>query len=172
MRWLMLALLAGEPAVAMGQEPPLPMVNRPTVFAQPVIQAAPGTTMVNRPGQARTRRSRDGHFYVTARLNSTTASMMVDTGASGIFLSHDDATRAGLNPESLDFSVRTSTANGQGLAARARLSTLTVGGITRHDVPVLVSQPGAASFSLLGQTFLSQLSTFQVTGGEMVMVAD
>ena len=158
--------------MAAAQEPSLPMVNRPSAFAQPVMQAAPVAVMVNRPGQARTKRSRDGHFYVTASLNNTAASMMVDTGASGIFLSHDDAARAGLNPESLSFSVRTSTANGQGLAARTRLSTLTVGGITRHDVPVLVSQPGAASISLLGQTFLSQLSTFQVTGGEMVMVAD
>ena len=159
-------LLLGAGA-AMAQDA-LPNVNYPTGVARGSSSAAPSVSMP-KPGQARSTRSRDGHFYVDAAINGGSVPMMVDTGASGIFLTHQDAVRAGLNPESLNYSVRTSTANGQGLAARARLASLKIGGIVRQDVPVMVAQTGASNISLLGQTFLSQLTVFQVSGDTMVM---
>src|SRR4051812_25092338 len=38
----------------------------------------------------------DGHFYAEPEINGTAIRMLVDTGATGIALSRDDARRAGI----------------------------------------------------------------------------
>src|SRR4029453_12758841 len=42
------------------------------------------------------KREWDGHFYPDTQINGTTIRMLVDTGATGIALSRDDARRAGI----------------------------------------------------------------------------
>lgn len=152
---------------------PSPNYPNPNYSNSGVSSAAPASSPApRRAGQAQVMRSSDGHFYVNAMLNSTPVHMLVDTGASTIVLRSDDAIKAGLNPESLIYSIPTSTANGNTYSARTRVQTLIVGGITQHDVPVMVSRPGALSTSLLGQSFLSQLSGFRISGNELVLQAD
>src|ERR1700752_678171 len=56
----------------------------------PVEAAEPGS------GTISLQRSFDGHFYADAQVNGTTVHFLIDTGASGIALSSDDARRAGL----------------------------------------------------------------------------
>ena len=41
-------------------------------------------------------RSGDGHFYADVEINGTPVHMLVDTGASGVALSRDDARSAGI----------------------------------------------------------------------------
>ena len=53
-----------------------------------------------------------GHYFVNANINKTNIEVMVDTGASVVALSYQDAERAGLRPNTLDFNVPVSTANG------------------------------------------------------------
>lgn len=147
----------------------LPVINRPTAPSAPAASPAPPPIM---HGRAQAARSSDGHFYFNATLNNTPVHMLVDTGASVIVLRSDDAVKAGLNPESLTYSIPSSTANGVTFGARAKVATMIIGGITQHDVPVMVSKPGALNVSLLGQSFLSQLTGFKINGNDLVLQAE
>lgn len=61
------------------------------------------------------------------------------------------------------------TANGNTRAAAVRVSELSVGGIVRRDVTVLVAAPGTLPQSLLGMNFIGSLSGFDVRGDRMTL---
>lgn len=63
-------------------------------------------------GEVSVPRAADGHYYLTLAIDGTPVPFMVDTGASGMVLSLDDARRLGLEPESLSFLGEAQTANG------------------------------------------------------------
>ncbi len=109
----------------------------------------------------------NGHFSTTASIDGKPVSMMVDTGASTVALSYEDAQRIGLQPETLDYSLTVSTANGLARAAPVRLSTLSIGPITRQDVRATVAQQGRIGQSLLGMNFLSSLTSFEMTQDQL-----
>jgi len=64
------------------------------------------------PNETIYRRAGDGHFYVDADVNGTRIRFLVDTGATFVALSPDDARSAGLTVFESDYTARTSTANG------------------------------------------------------------
>ncbi len=158
--------LAGA-AVAQTEPPRLPTVSYPTssIGSALSIPSAPNT----KRGQAQSTRNRDGHFYVRASINNAAVPMLVDTGSSGIMLRYEDAVSAGLNPDTMSFANPSGTANGTAYLARAILRTITVGGITRSNMPVLVAKSGATTVSLLGQTFFAQLGTFRISGDTLLL---
>ena len=82
---------------------------------------------------------------------------MVDTGASHIALRESDAARLGIHPTPRDHSIRISTANGEGRAARVELRMVEVGNIIVRDLPALVVPDGALNVNLLGMSFLSRV---------------
>lgn len=104
-----------------------------------------------------------GHFTTTARINGQPIPVLVDTGASLVALTFDDARAVGLDPGGLSFSQRIATANGVARAANVRLDELAIGDIRRQDVRATVSEPGALGFSLLGMNFLDTLQSFEMT---------
>jgi len=113
-------------------------------------------------------RSRDGHFWMKARLNGVDVRFMVDTGASNVVLSPDDARRVGINTGILDYSGRATTANGLVSYARATISTLGLGDQTFYDVPVTIN--GAEmDGSLLGMTVLKEFSSIEFRGDMMIL---
>lgn len=114
---------------------------------------------------ARLEMSGNGHFVSKARINGTSIRVMVDTGASTVALSHEDARRAGFRPDDLDFEVPVSTANGIVKAARVKIDRVEVGGILVERVEGMVLPKGALSGSLLGMSFLSRLESFEVRDG-------
>ena len=95
--------------------------------------------------------------------------MMVDTGATGVVLSREDARRVGINPQSSDFTARTSTANGIVSVAPTVLKEVVVGEIFVRDVPAIVHPDTRFQGSLLGMSFLSRLSQFEVSGGRLIL---
>lgn len=133
----------------------------------------PGSPLSVTDGDGRTsvmlERSANGHFVVNAEVNDQPIDFLVDTGASRTVLTHFDAEKAGIDPDSLQFTIPVSTANGQTLAARATADTIAVGEIKRNQLPVFVSQPGQLSQSLLGMNFLNTLSGFDVRGDRLVL---
>src|SRR5690349_22838527 len=64
------------------------------------------------PNESVYRRARDGHFYVDADVNGARIRFLIDTGATFIALSPEDARTAGLRIFESDYTARTSTANG------------------------------------------------------------
>ena len=81
----------------------------------------------------------NGHFETPVTVNGTTVQMLVDTGASALRLSYEDAETLGLNPAGLAFTQTISTANGEARAAPVTLSEVAIGPIVRNDVKAMVT---------------------------------
>ena len=104
-----------------------------------------------------------GHVYVEVFVNDVPIQMMVDTGATSISLSRDDAKKAGINPDNLSFTRPISTANGTSYAAPTTLRTLRVDHFELNDVPAHVNNN--MDGSLLGQEFLRRLPSYEMKNG-------
>lgn len=111
-----------------------------------------------------------GHFEVNADVNESSIRFLVDTGASSIALSANDAEAIGVDMSALAFTVPISTANGQAMAAPARIDEIKIGTIIRRNMRALVAKEGALDQSLLGMDFLNSLSSFTVKQDEMQLV--
>lgn len=133
-------------------------------------ELTPAGTAVEVPGETggqsavRLRRGTEGHFIADAVVNGETITMIVDTGATTIVLTQQDAERAGIATGTLSFSVPVQTANGPAFAAPIRLEAIAVGSITMTGVEALIAKPGALRDSLLGMNFLSRLRSYEFSG--------
>ena len=107
-------------------------------------------------------------FYVFGKIDGAPVRFLIDTGASEIVLSPADARAAGLNPENMDFSTPSETANGVGYSARGIVRSLKIGPIRMTDVPVSINQ-NPMSVSLLGMPFLKRLDSFEVRGDRLYL---
>ena len=114
-------------------------------------------------------RSNNGHFEAAVDVNNAEIRFLVDTGATAIVLSADDASAAGIDPARLDYTILTQTANGTGRSAIARIDRLNLGGIERQNLRVMVAQPGKLTQSLLGQQFLESLSSYEKRGDRLTL---
>lgn len=110
----------------------------------------------------------NGHFGARLQVNGATIQAMVDTGATSTVLTAADARLAGFDPESLNFTVPVSTANGIARAARVTVESIRLGAIERKNLPVLVADRGLDQ-SLLGMNFIGSLSGFDVRGDRMIL---
>jgi aspartyl protease family protein len=110
-----------------------------------------------------------GHFITTAEINNSPIRVLVDTGASTVALSFEDAEKAGLHPNSLKFDVPINTANGTGHAALVKLRKVQIGTVRVSDVDGMVLQKGVFSGTLLGMSFLSRLDSFTVERGKLIL---
>ncbi len=109
-----------------------------------------------------------GHFHADAQINGRSISVLVDTGASLVALSYEDAMAAGVSVRPDEFRYVSNTANGQARFARVRLSEVRIGIITVRDVDAAVSQPGKLNQTLLGNSFLNKVR-YSVRDGMMVI---
>jgi len=114
-------------------------------------------------GSAALERGEDGHWRAESRVNGRKVEMLVDTGATMVVLTQDDARAAGLDVRNLDYTERVRTAGGPARAALVRLERIQVGQVRVRDVEALVIERGLSS-SLLGMSFLSRLQQFHVRG--------
>lgn len=110
-----------------------------------------------------------GHFVTRAEINGRAVLVMIDTGATAVALSYEDARDAGLRPGSLDFNVPVGTANGITQAARIMLDRVEVDGVRVRDVEGLVLPEGAMQGSLLGMSYLIRLRSFKVEDGVLTL---
>jgi aspartyl protease family protein len=109
--------------------------------------------------------SHGGHFITDADINGSSIKVLVDTGATAVALSYEDASDAGLRPGSLDYNIPVSTANGMAKAARVKIDRIAIDGIEVEDVEAFVMPEGALNGTLLGMSFLSRLDSFKVEDG-------
>lgn len=104
----------------------------------------------------------DGHYWADALIEGRAVRVMVDTGASVVALTRDDAARLGLDLEPADFSGTVVTASGPVRAAPVRLQAVAVAGARVTSVEALVVEHGLPH-SLLGMSYLGRLSSFSAT---------
>ena len=95
-----------------------------------------------------------GHFITTGQINGRSVQFMVDTGATSVAMSAQDAERAGIAYKSGQ-AVPMFTANGVTQGWRIKLNTVRVGDVEVFDVDAVVT-PQPMPFLLLGNSFLSR----------------
>jgi aspartyl protease family protein len=112
----------------------------------------------------------NGHYYARAEVNGRAIDVLVDTGATMVALTWDDANRAGLVIRDSDYTQRIHTANGMGRVAPVTLDRVSIGSITVRDVPAAVSEPGMLTTSLLGMSFLGRLQRVDMRSGVLLLL--
>ena len=93
---------------------------------------------------------------------------MVDTGATGVALSYEDAETAGIYVKDSDFTHQSSTANGIAQIALVNIDRISIGDITVRNVQGMVLDRGKLKGTLLGMSFLSRLSRVDMRQGTLV----
>ncbi len=114
------------------------------------------------------RRADDGHFYARVRINGPEIRFMVDTGATNLVLSQQDARRIGLAMDSLNYVLPTNTANGRVYGAGVVLDRVELGGFVDTDVRAMVNG-GRMNDSLLGMTYLDRFRSFSFEGDRLLL---
>jgi aspartyl protease family protein len=112
-------------------------------------------------------REPNGHFYAEAQVNNMSIRFMVDTGATGIALTRDDARRAGLSVSVGMFDVVAEGASGDVKGEWVTLDSLKLGNEEAKQVPAVILDGGQQS--LLGQSFLQQFDTVEIKGDRMIL---
>lgn len=113
-------------------------------------------------------RALDHHFWVDATVNGEALRFLVDTGATGVVLSQDDAARLGFRPEPDAFSHVFDTANGGTRGAPIRLAHLEIGPITFENIPAWVTA-GELRHSLLGMALLQRLTSVEISNDTLTI---
>ncbi|MGY6548399.1 MAG: retropepsin-like aspartic protease family protein [Roseinatronobacter sp.] len=126
--------------------------------------------MVTGEGAVELRAGRDGHFRLELDVNEVPVAFILDTGATELVLSQQDAARVGLNPQSLPYLGQARTANGLVRIARVTLDEVTLrhGELEFRDtrVPAFVNE-GQLDTSLLGMTYLRNFARITIEGDRL-----
>jgi aspartyl protease family protein len=122
---------------------------------------------VHQDGVVEVPRAADGHYYLSLRINGEEVPFMVDTGASGLVLSLEDAGRLGIEAESLLFLGEASTANGVVRTAQVTLSLVELGPFRNEKFRAYVTE-GEMDGSLLGMDYLGQFR-MEFAGDRMIL---
>lgn len=130
--------------------------------AAPAVVAVFASTAPATGSAAQVTKGADGHYWADAEIEGRAVRVMIDTGATVVALTLDDARRLGVTPNEADFTRTVQTASGPVPAAPVRLKTVSVGRTEVRDVEALVLQDGLPH-SLLGMSYLGRLSAFEAT---------
>jgi aspartyl protease family protein len=106
---------------------------------------------------------RAGHFTTTAYVNGVATPAVIDTGATTVAMSSDEATRMSIRYAGVP-RVLIATAGGPKTAYRVNLATVRVGDITLHNIDALVMEGGKEQLpvTLIGMNFLNAVEMRRV----------
>ncbi len=122
-------------------------------------------------GQTVLDRASDGHFYAEATVDGQPVLFLVDTGATVVALTGDDAADLGLQWQDEDLQSVGRGASGSVRGVPIMLSELTLGSFRSLNVPAVII-PEGLPVSLLGQSFLSKIENVEISGDRMVLGED
>jgi aspartyl protease family protein len=128
----------------------------------------PTQSVISAQGRIELPRAPDGHYYLTAEVNGAAIRFLVDTGATDIFLSREDAIAAGLDPANLAFIGSAMTANGEVRTAPVRLESIRLGPHEDRGLRAFVNA-GEMRESLLGMTYLQRFSSVEIRQGALIL---
>lgn len=106
-------------------------------------------------------------FYTLANVNNTTIEFLVDTGASKVALSLEDARQIGFDTSKLKFCVTVNTANGDMKVAEIVINSIRIKEIEVFNIPAYVMPRNDGS--LLGLSFLSELYSYEFGSRSLIM---
>ncbi|MBL8655892.1 MAG: TIGR02281 family clan AA aspartic protease [Altererythrobacter sp.] len=143
--------------------------NETQVPAKMGVRAAAETVAPASRGPANVlQRAADGHFYAGVAIGDRPVTMLVDTGASVVALTGEDARAAGLtwDPARLDVVARGAGGPIRGVALT--LDRVALGGHEARDVRAVIV-PEGLPVSLLGQSFLRTVEPVRIEKDRMVL---
>ena len=132
----------------------------PTHKSQPADPAATGVEIT-------LQRSSDRHFYATANVNGRDVRFLVDTGASEIALTEDDARKVGIKFDPAKYELLGEGASGFVRGQYVELDKIQLDGLHQNATKAVVVE--GANVSLLGQPFLENIDEIVIRKGEMVL---
>ena len=114
------------------------------------------------------RRESDGHFYADVSIDGVSSRMLVDTGASVVALTGDDAMAMGLYWDEAEVAPVAQGASGAVHGVRTSLPRVRLGEFEATNVPAIIV-PEGLGVSLLGQSFLETIGDVRITDDRMVL---
>jgi aspartyl protease family protein len=163
LRWVFVCCVVTVVCASIAKFGPGLLLNRTTPSGTAVPVAAnglPTNSLVYTANQ-------QGHVILDAVVNGAAVRLMVDTGASLVILTRQDAHAAGIAPSELVYSSRASTANGAARMAPVTLREIRIGQLSIYDVPAAVLEN--LNISLLGMSFLTRLQGYEMRDGKLTI---
>ncbi len=130
---------------------------------------SPGLAVSQPDGTILIVRDAGGHFVLDGRTNGTRTQFLLDTGASAVVLTFEDARRAGFREQDLSFTVPVSTANGRTMVAPVQIEAITIGDHTLRNIRGFVARQGSLEASLFGMSALDRLQGWRIEGDRLVL---
>lgn len=112
--------------------------------------------------------SRDGHYRLQLAVNNVLVDFVVDTGATDIVLSKQDARKIGINVDTLNYLGRASAANGVVETAAITLDMIQIGSVTDSNVRAVVNG-GDLFGSLLGMGYLQRWGRIEIANDMLIL---
>ncbi len=139
--------------------------------AQIEEQIFPSRPQMIDTGTVSINRAWDGHFYVDILVNNQRIKFIIDTGASHIVLSRQDAEKIGIRLDTLNFSGSASTANGIVATARVQLRSMILGRFSDRDLRASVND-GDMDRSLLGMDYLNRFDKIEISQNRILLIRE
>jgi aspartyl protease family protein len=133
----------------------------------PAKQAAAAVADNGMPRETILEREGNGHFYVHAKVNGVLVRFMVDTGASGVALTEEDAERVGIPFSPGEFEYVGEGASGPVRGKLITLDEVEIDGKKVENVSGAILQ--GSNLSLLGQAYLSRMGELYINGDRMIL---
>ena len=150
---------------------PLPVAPARVASPPAASEAAAAATVIASPApmprETRLARRGNGHFYADPAINGQPVRVVIDTGASFVALTKDDARRIGIPFAESEFDVVGTGASGPVRGKLIELEKIDLDGKEVRKVRGAVLE--GLDISLLGQSYLSRIGSVQMSGDEMVL---
>lgn len=168
--YLVVILVIGIGASLIGRLPSHTAPQQEVQVVNPEVQSAspqPQQSVDSLDGGIALQRNPNGHFYADVDINGTQVHMLVDTGASGIALSRDDARKAGIATSIGMNDVVGEGADGSVHGEYVTVDRMSLGDKTAEHMNAVVLNSGEQS--LLGQEFLARFASVEIHGDTMTL---
>jgi len=164
--WNLRPAMPAQPGLPTVGAPPPPSTGRPPASganaeAPTILRAGPAVRSLVYRTDAR------GHVALTAIVNGAPVRFLVDTGASRVTLTAEDAVAAGIDRGGLVFNQRSQTANGLAREAPVILREIRLDRLSIDNVSAAVNEN--LTVSLLGMSFLRRLKSFEMREGTLTI---
>lgn len=157
------SMMSGAKRAAPSAQPDVLVVSPDASRAEAAVQNVASLD----DGSVQLQRNENGHFYADVDINGAQVHMLVDTGATGIALSRDDARKAGIATSIGMNDVVGQGADGSVHGEYVTVDKMSLGGKTVEHMNAIVLNNGDQS--LLGQAFLSQFVSVEIHGDTMTL---
>lgn len=149
----------GHPAGSRA-DPAEPPIAQAHLAAATAPQAYGGEMVLDREG--------DGHFYATVQIGSRDFRMLVDTGATVVALTGEDARDIGLDWDPNALAPVARGAGGPVMGVPVTIDSVAVGDFEAREVQAVII-PEGLGVSLLGQSFLSHIPKVAIAENKLTL---